>query len=233
LPDGDKHEVYKQQLDHIAGYFNNLKDDMGRHIPIIFRPFHENTGSWFWWGAKHCTPDEYKALWRFTVEYLRDVKQVHNLLWAYSPSKPTQQSEGYLVRYPGDVWVDIIGADHYRPLNKDSWPEALLLDARLLVRLAEKRGKVAAITEAGISKGLANANSDDVFTQKILEPIKNDPVAKHLAYFMTWRNQNRNSNDKYWIPVEGDSLLPDFIKFHADPFMLFEDNIPDMYRMPK
>ena len=51
-------------------------------IPIIFRPFHEPNGGAFWWGDRHATPEQYKALWRFTVGYPRDRKGLHNIIWA-------------------------------------------------------------------------------------------------------------------------------------------------------
>lgn len=75
LPGGEKHELYKQYLDKLAVFMLSLKTDQGTLIPILFRPFHEHTGSWFWWGKNLCTADDYKALWRFTVTYLRDKKK--------------------------------------------------------------------------------------------------------------------------------------------------------------
>lgn len=74
LPGGKKHEFYKERLDLRAEFLDELKVGLfGTKIPIIFRPFHENTGSWFWWGKGNCTKDEYISLWQFTVYYLRDV----------------------------------------------------------------------------------------------------------------------------------------------------------------
>ena len=84
----------------------SLKGDRQEYIPVIFRPFHELNGSWFWWGGKNCTPEEIKQLYRFTVAYLRDQKNVHNLLYAYNTDRFTTK-EDYLERYPGDEWVDI------------------------------------------------------------------------------------------------------------------------------
>ena len=43
-------------------------------VPVVFRLFHENSGFWFWWGTKHATGAEFKAAWKYTVEYLRDTK---------------------------------------------------------------------------------------------------------------------------------------------------------------
>lgn len=54
-------------------------------VPVLFRPWHEHTGSWFWWGEKLCTPEEYKALWHMTVDILRS-DGVDNALYAYSPA---------------------------------------------------------------------------------------------------------------------------------------------------
>jgi Glycosyl hydrolase family 26 len=87
LPGGEKHDLYKNWLDKIAAFMLNLKGINGENIPVIFRPFHELNGSWFWWGGKNCTPDELKQLYRFTETYLRDVKNVHNLLYAYNTDK--------------------------------------------------------------------------------------------------------------------------------------------------
>lgn len=70
-------------------------------------------------GGENTTPDAYKQLWRFTVEYLRDEKDVHNLLYAYSPDV-FESTEGYLRYYPGDESVDILGYDDYHTLPATS-----------------------------------------------------------------------------------------------------------------
>ena len=80
LPGGTKHDAYRAQLKTVADFFTSLKAKDGRPIPIIFRPFHVHTGSWFWWGQKHCSKDEYIALWRFTVKHLRDELGLHQAL---------------------------------------------------------------------------------------------------------------------------------------------------------
>src|SRR5207302_7820889 len=68
---------------------------------------------WFWWGKSHCTPEELKQLWQFTISYLRDTKGVHNLLYAFNTDKFYSENE-YLERYPGDEWIDMIGFDIYQ-----------------------------------------------------------------------------------------------------------------------
>lgn len=106
LPGGKYSGTFNKELDAIAATAQQAKRSDGTLIPIIFRPLHENNGSWFWWGATHASASEYKELYRYIVDYLRDVKDVHNLLYAYSPaaystvipliiSPPTRATSGW------------------------------------------------------------------------------------------------------------------------------------------
>ncbi|MBK6282145.1 MAG: hypothetical protein IPF54_05280 [Draconibacterium sp.] len=90
----------------------NLKTEDGKYIPILFRPFHEHTGSWFWWGKDLCSVEEYKVLWRFTVSYLQNEKNIHHLIYTYSTDRFKTAGE-YLERYPGDDIIDVLGFDLY------------------------------------------------------------------------------------------------------------------------
>src|SRR5438046_941011 len=65
LPGGSRHEFFKSWLDKIAVFMNGLKGNRGEFIPVIFRPYHELNGNWFWWGGKNCTADEFRKLWMF------------------------------------------------------------------------------------------------------------------------------------------------------------------------
>jgi mannan endo-1,4-beta-mannosidase len=213
LPGGDRHEKYKSDLDTFAAFTRTLKDKNGIPIPIIFRPFHEHTGSWFWWGQNFCTADEYKRLWRFTVEYLRDVKGVHQFLYAYSPDR-IKSSEEYFERYPGDDYVDILALDNYLRGENQTETEEMLVRLRLIVTEAEKRGKVAALSETGL-EGIIDA---DWFTRVILNPIKNDPVARRIAYVLVWRN---HSDTHFFAPYPGHKSAADFLKLYNDSFTVF------------
>ena len=79
LPGGEYNDKFNNWLDNIANVADQLKDDEGNSIPIIFRLFHEQNGSWFWWGASTTNTEQYTALYRYTVEYLRDNKEVNNI----------------------------------------------------------------------------------------------------------------------------------------------------------
>lgn len=99
LPGGSHHDEYLAWLDRVADFLASLKDAQGETIPVVLRLYHEQTRSWFWWGADFATPDEYKALWRMTVGHLRDTRGVHNVLYGYSPTD-IEDEAGYLERYP-------------------------------------------------------------------------------------------------------------------------------------
>ena len=219
LPGGALHQSFCQSLDELAELFASLKDAHGRPIPVLFRPFHENTGTMFWWGAKNCTPDQYKALFRFTVEYLRDKRAVHHLLMVYAPARPSE-TENYLLRYPGDDMVDIIAFDHY--CTKANFAKAIVADCRIVVNLANTRGKISAIAETGFKKGIQNSSNRNWFTQELLGPILRDPIARKVSYIMTWKNSAKN----YWVPLRGQPAFEDFVKMIHNPAIMLADRLP-------
>jgi mannan endo-1,4-beta-mannosidase len=231
LPGGEHHETYKRWLDRFAAFNRDLETGwlkwlgFGTQVPIVFRPFHEHTGSWFWWGGDNVSPEDYVRLWRFTVEYLRDVKGVHNLLYAYSPDRFNTVQE-YLEYYPGDEYVDILGMDDYS-LGRPSWAEGLVLKTgwRLstVARLAEERGKVAAFTETG-AEGIKDPTW---WTGQLLATLKSDSLSQRVAWVLVWRNANESH---HYAPYRGHPSASDFVQFYKDPLILFADDLPDMYR---
>lgn len=234
LPGGDRHDAYKRRLDRFADFVQGLKVGpftwlgFGKPVPIIFRPFHEMSGFWFWWGDASTTPEEYKALWRFTVEYLRDEKGLHNLLYAYSPDV-VEDEEEYLTYYPGDDYVDILGYDDYHTLGREGGVSALAAQLRRLVEIARERNKIAAFTETG-AEGVEDPNW---FTGRLLAAIEADPVGQQIAYVLVWRNANRDDiPGHFYAPHDGHPAAEDFRAFRQDPMVLFEDDLPDLYEIP-
>ena len=69
-----------RQLDLIATGLQELEDE---GVVVLFRPFHEMNGDWFWWGSTN-TRQEFINLWRHIVHYMTDTKRLDNLLWVYS-----------------------------------------------------------------------------------------------------------------------------------------------------
>lgn len=221
IPGGSKHDFYKLRLDVVAEFFDDLEVS-GTKIPIIFRPFHEHTGSWFWWGKGNCTAEEYKALWQFTVEYLRDEKGIHHVLYSYSTDQFNSEAQ-YLEFYPGDSYVDIIAFDDYHSVNNLKERDKLAYRLKTVVELAEAKNKVAAFSETGAE----TIPVKDWFTNNLLGGIMTDEVGKRVAYVMVWRN---GRPDHFYAPFPGHSSAPDFVKFRHHPFTIFEDDLPDMYK---
>lgn len=235
LPGGDKHEAFNAFLDNIADFANNLKDDAGKPIPVIFRPFHEQNGSWFWWGAAFTTTDEYKEIYRYTVEYLRDKKGVRNFLYAYSPGGGFGESEEtYLKTYPGDDYVDILGFDSYYNGEGDSWFESVKTEAKTVSKIADRKKKVAALTEFGYQKMKVSGNATKDFFTRLAGALKSDPDSKKMAYMLTWANFN-GVKDSAYVPYHtGDperehEMLPDFRKFYEDSYSTFSRDVKGAY----
>ncbi len=226
LPGGPHHDTYVDRLDAVADYLSSLKAGIRpfrRTVPIIFRPFHEHNGNWFWWGKAHCTPEEYVALWRFTVEYLRDVRGLHHLLYAYSPDIFDTREE-YLERYPGDDYVDILGFDDYYDFYGPGRSPAMFTEQmRIVVELAEERGKVAALTETG-REAIPDA---DWFTNVFWPALEADPVARRIAYIVFWRNARL---DHHYVPYPEHQSAEDFRQLIKRDDTLMEDDTPDMYK---
>ena len=93
---GNEHETFKRWLDKFAEFVLDLRGANRELIPVIFRPYHEHTDSRFWWDDEQTTVEEYVTLWRFTVDYLTQEKNVHNLLYAYSPDGSPSRFQKYM-----------------------------------------------------------------------------------------------------------------------------------------
>lgn len=168
LPGGENHAMFNSWLEHLSRYLLTWRDKEGKLIPFIFRPWHEHSGNFFWWGRSRCYEEEYIALWHYTVNYLRN-KGLHNILYAYNTDK-VYTPEEYLIGYPGDDYIDILSIDWYgegEDFNRDV-DNAL----RFTTDLANRKNKLHALSECGpISTDL----------QKILEKYKS-------SYLLTWRH---------------------------------------------
>jgi mannan endo-1,4-beta-mannosidase len=159
------------------------------------------------------------------VKYLRDIKGIHHLLYSYSTDQ-FDTKEQYLEFYPGDDFVDIIAFDDYHSVNNFQQRERLIYRLKTVVELAESRNKIAAFSETG-SETIPQA---DWFTNNLLEGIKADDTGRRIAYVMVWRNAWPHH---HYAPYPGHASAPDFVKFRQDPYTIFEDDLPKMYRMPK
>jgi mannan endo-1,4-beta-mannosidase len=223
IPGGAAHEKYKGILKSIGEWANSIKGSDGKLVPIIFRPYHEFDGDWFWWGKSHCTTDEFKTLWRFTVSYLRDSLQVHNFIYAFSPDNKFISEDKYLERYPGDAWVDLVGIDNYGDMGRDHYDIAnAAKKLKIVSDYAVKAHKLAAFTETG----LESIPNPTWWTETLLKTIKTYKM--RLCYVMVWRN-DKDSPTHFFAPFPGQVSVPDFMKFYNDPYTIFENDLKNIY----
>lgn len=225
IPGGSFNEAYKKILTTIADVAKSVKGKAGIAVPMIFRPFHEFDGDWFWWGKSHCTTQEFKTLWQFTVAYLRDSLQVHNFIYAFSPDCKFNSTEEYTERYPGNEWVDIVGFDDYTDFGRDGKYNlaAGLAKLKIVNNFAAKNNKLAAFTETG----LESVADNNWYTSSLLKTLQQEQLK--LAYVLVWRNDSKSATH-FYTPFPGHASVPDFIQFYNDPYTWFENDLPDLYR---
>ena len=216
LSDSVKHSEFLGWLDIIAAYCSSLVTEEGVKIPVLFRPWHEHTGSWFWWGKDFCTPEQYKALWILTYDYLHS-KGVDNLLYAYSPCGGCTKEE-YMERYPGDEYVDLLGFDYYQNRIEDteSYQKVMNETLGMLAELGKEHSKPIAVTETG----LMALPIDDWWTNVLYPILENYPI----SYVLVWRNA-RELENHYFAPYPGHSSAADFVDFYKKAKTLFLSDI--------
>jgi mannan endo-1,4-beta-mannosidase len=223
IPGGEAHEQYKEILKGVGEWVLSLRGADGALVPLIFRPYYEFDGDWFWWGKGHTTRDEFIDLWRFTVSYLRDSLQVHNMLYAFTPDNKFNNEEDFLERYPGDEWVDMVGMDNYGDMGRDRYAiDTAAFKLKIVSDYALKSRKLAAFTETGLE-----SISDTIWwTQTLLKTMKMHDM--RLAYVLVWQNDIR-SPTHYYAPYPDQVSVPDFLKFYRDPYVLFEKDLKNIY----
>jgi mannan endo-1,4-beta-mannosidase len=98
---------WMSQLSQIADGLDELRQ---AGVVVLFRPFHEMTGGWFWWGGKDA--ELFMTLWRDTFNYLSRDRGLDHLLWVYTPAAGVGDMLNY---YPSGEYVDLVGFDVYTP----------------------------------------------------------------------------------------------------------------------
>ena len=224
-PGGSHHEKYKQILRTIGYFASSVKGSDGKLAPMIFRPYHEFDGDWFWWGKGHTSKEDFMDVWKFTVSYLRDSLNVHNFIYAFSPDCRFNSEAEYLERYPGNEWVDMVGMDDYADFGRDGKYnlEAGLKKLKIVSDYAAKAGKLAAFTETG----LETIPNPTWWTETLLKTLRAEKM--NLAYVLVWRNDTR-SPTHFYAPFPEQVSAPDFMKFYNDPYTLFEKDLKNIYK---
>ncbi|MDR6560530.1 MULTISPECIES: glycosyl hydrolase [unclassified Arcicella] len=223
-PGGSHHEAYKEILKTIADFAKSVKGQDGTLAPMIFRPYHEFDGDWFWWGKSHCSREDFISVWQFTVTYLRDSLDVHNFIYAFSPDCKFHTEKEFLDRYPGDAWVDMVGMDNYADFGRNGKYDIQtgVKKLKIVADYAKKVNKLAAFTETG----LESIPNPTWWTETLLKALKSEKM--NLAYVLVWRNDAR-SPTHFYAPFPEQVSVPDFLKFYNDPYTLFENDLKDVY----
>jgi uncharacterized repeat protein (TIGR02543 family) len=179
--------VFDALLDILADYCLACQE---AGVPVMLRPFHENSGDFFWWGVSGCErdvtdhvgsydPQIFIENWRHIVDYV-EAKGVHNVLWEYSPNgadfdnlEKLAAGKGeyrpYRATYPGDDYVDIMAFDDYGDIN------TVKSDIAYVSQFANERGKVGAGSEV-------NGGNILPFLEAFGDPSVN------MSYFLQWTN---------------------------------------------
>lgn len=156
LEGSDERAAFCHDMDAVAGELQKFQDE---HIPVLWRPFHESYGTWFWWGRKG--PVVASKLYSLMFDYYTQVKGLHNLLWVWNC--PAREA------YPGDDRVDVVSVDVYLP---EFAPTDYAECYRELVAGTSKN-KVAALAEVGYLPDIS-----------VLEKSRIP-----WAYYMTWSKE--------------------------------------------
>lgn len=178
------HKHWLKQVDRIAGYLKLLQD---AHVPVIWRPYHEMNGNWFWWGGhykgKYTTAELYRQIFdRFVHHY-----KLNNLIWVWSVDRPTQPDREFSKYYPGNKYIDVLALDVYGSDFKQAYYDSLK---------ALSKGKPVTLAEVGVPP--------------TLETLKKQP---DWTWWVIWAGMTRRTSlAQYKTYTEGTRVL-----FMEDP----------------
>ena len=152
-------------VDIVSGYFKQLQD---KGIAVIWRPLHEASGGWFWWGT--ASPECYVQLYRLVFDRMVKTNKLTNLIWVWNINTDPKFGYDYSALnaawYPGDEYVDIVAVDIYDPLNDHN-------------SAANYYNKI--VSDVGTSKMIALSENGAI---PDIDSIAEDKA--YWSYWMTW-----------------------------------------------
>jgi mannan endo-1,4-beta-mannosidase len=154
------------QVDSIAVYLKKLQE---AHVPVLWRPYHEMNGDWFWWGGRvgeNSTADLYRQLY----DRLVNLHKLNNLVWIWSVDRPSTPIRKFSNFYPGNEYLDILALDVYGSDFDQAYYDSLMVLSK---------GKPIVLGEVG------NPPS--------LEILRNQP---NWGYWVIWAGMVRNLTKK-------------------------------------
>lgn len=173
---GEARARWMRELDELAGGLQELR---AAGVVVLWRPFHEVNGDWFWWGGKD--PALFIKVWRQMFDYFTNDKGLDNLLWVYAPNHG-RDTAAY---YAGDHYVDLVGLDAYTDFIDPDHIRGYAAVAAL--------PKPFGFTEFG-PHGPQNPPGDFDYTRFLDGVERNFPKT---CFFMCWNGKwSLNSNEK-------------------------------------
>ena len=216
LEGGEQREKYELWVGRLAEFLNSLIDRNGNVIPVVFRPYHEMNGSWFWWGGENVSPEDYKQLWKETQQLLWQ-NNVHSLLYAYSPNTISSVEE-FDKYYPGDDFVDMFGVDIYNHSGNEAFTKDVKRNLEIVREKALLANKPFALTETGNN----NFGEDPEWWTQTLYPGIKDSGA---AWLLLWRNARPAH---YFATYPGEISEQDFKEFAELKDILFLEDLQEI-----
>jgi mannan endo-1,4-beta-mannosidase len=165
-PGTNLNERWKSQVDVIAFFLKQLRD---AHVPVLWRPYHEMNGSWFWWGGRP-GDDGFRKLYRMLYDRLVHFHHLDNLIWVFGGNEIRPNAGAYTDYFPGGDVVDVLATDVYS--SNFAGP-----DYEELLTLAD--GKPIALAEVG--------------SLPALEILKKQP---RWAWFTAWGDIGSSRSDR-------------------------------------
>lgn len=225
LPGGSRHQLFLVWLNKIADFIGSLATSDGKAVPVLFRPWHELTGNWFWWCQNVCTPQEFQQLWAITVNELQYKRGLKNIIWVYNTAEFSSPAH-FLERYPQSSAVDIVSFDNYQYDNAGigsgtaRYAKDNAQRLQQLRSIADSLGKLPAFAETGY-EAIPQANW---FTQTLLPLLQTHPV----SYVVLWRNAGKMPDTgkmHFYAPYKNHPSAKDFRHFFKASNIVFGNKL--------
>jgi len=191
--------LLKKDIDNIARQLLTMQE---AGVPVLWRPLHEASGGWFWWGAEG--PDTYKKLYVLLYDTLTNEYGLNNLIWVWNG----QHADWY----PGDEYVDIVGIDIYA--GEHVYTSQI---DQFLTNLGYSQGsKMVVLSENGT----------------MIDPELAVRDRAMWGYFCTWSGEfvmTDNVRKTYSEQYTGIEMLT---KVYNSEFVITRDELPDLHNYP-
>ncbi len=135
-PGTNLNQRWRAQVDVIAGFLAQLRD---AHVPVLFRPYHEMNGNWFWWGGRPGDKGS-SALYRQMFDRFVNVHRLDNLIWVWNVNTPGGNSGPFADYFPGKEYVDVFSVDNYGEFKQVYYDDILALAGSKPIALGEVGG---------------------------------------------------------------------------------------------